>query len=106
VAGDKHDDERSHGRADAVRSAAMQALEAAAGQAGFTRERAAELADELVQAAGRIRGALDDVLPASADDVRSLRDELRALEVRVAKLETATGVNRRRRPPRPPRPPG
>jgi polyhydroxyalkanoate synthesis regulator phasin len=102
VAGDKQDDERSPGRADAVRSAAVQAFEAAAGQAGLTRERAADLADELAQAAGRIRGALDDVRPATADEVRALREQLRALEVRVAKLETAAGPGRRRRAPRPP----
>jgi polyhydroxyalkanoate synthesis regulator phasin len=102
VAGDKQDDERSPGRADAVRSAAVQAFEAAAGQAGLTRERAADLADELAQAAGRIRGALDDVRPATADEVRALREQLRALEVRVAKLETAAGPGRRRRVPRPP----
>jgi polyhydroxyalkanoate synthesis regulator phasin len=102
VAGDKRDDERSPGRADAVRSAAVQAFEAAAGQAGLTRERAADLADELAQAAGRIRGALDDVRPATADEVRALREQLRALEVRVAKLETAAGPGRRRRVRRPP----
>jgi len=103
VAGEEQHDKRSTGRADAVRAAAVQAFEATAGQAGLTRERAQELADELAQAAGRIRGALDDLRPAAADEVRALRDELRALEVRVAKLEAAAPAKpgARRRTPRP-----
>ena len=67
-------------RADAVRGAAVQAFQATAGQAGVTRERAQELADELAQAAGRFMGALDELRPASADEIRSLREDLRALE--------------------------
>jgi polyhydroxyalkanoate synthesis regulator phasin len=81
------DDKGTAGRADAVRSAAVQAFQATAGQAGITRERAQELADELVSAAGRVIGGFDELRPASADDIRSLRDEVRALEGRVAALE-------------------
>jgi polyhydroxyalkanoate synthesis regulator phasin len=104
VAGEEQDDKRSGGRADAVRAAAVQAFEATAGQAGLTRERAAELADELASAAGRIRGVLDELRPASADEVRALREQLRALETRVAKLETAASgrPSPRRRSPRSP----
>jgi hypothetical protein len=101
VTGEQQDDKRSAGRADAMRAAAAQAFEATAGQAGLTRERAAELADELASAAGRIRGALDELRPASADEVRSLRRELRALEARVARLEIAapaTPTHRQRGP--------
>jgi polyhydroxyalkanoate synthesis regulator phasin len=83
------DDERGPGRADAVRHAAVQAFQSTAGQAGLTRERAQELADELAQAAGRVIGALDELRPATADDVRSLREQLGALEGRVAALESA-----------------
>jgi polyhydroxyalkanoate synthesis regulator phasin len=83
------EDKPPAGRADAVRSAAVQAFQATAGQAGVTRERAQELADELANAAGRVIGALDDLRPATADDIRSLRDDLRALEGRVAALEAA-----------------
>jgi polyhydroxyalkanoate synthesis regulator phasin len=83
------DDKAPAGRADAVRSAAVQAFQATAGQAGITRERAQELADELVSAAGRMIGALDELRPATADDLRSLRDDLEALEARVAALEAA-----------------
>jgi polyhydroxyalkanoate synthesis regulator phasin len=83
------DDKRAPGRADAVRHAAVQAFQSTAGQAGLTRERAQELADELAQAAGRVIGALDELRPATADDVRSLREEVAALEGRVAALESA-----------------
>jgi polyhydroxyalkanoate synthesis regulator phasin len=83
------DDKPPAGRADAVRSAAVQAFQATAGQAGVTRERAQDLADELASAAGRVIGALDDLRPATADDIRSLREDVRALEGRIAALETA-----------------
>ena len=81
------DDKPPAGRADAVRTAAVQALRETAGQAGVTRERAQELADELASAAGRVIGVLDDLRPATADDIRALRDDVRALEGRVAALE-------------------
>jgi polyhydroxyalkanoate synthesis regulator phasin len=76
-------------RGDAVRSAAAQAIEATAGQAGFTRERAQQLADELVQAAGRFRETLEDLRPAGSDELRTLRERVDELEERVAKLESA-----------------
>ena len=56
-------------RGDAVRAAAAQAIEATAGQAGFTRERAQQLADELVHAAGRFRETLEELRPVAADEV-------------------------------------
>jgi polyhydroxyalkanoate synthesis regulator phasin len=83
------DDKPPASRADAVRSAAVQAFQATAGQAGITRERAQELADELATAAGRVIGVLDELRPATADDIRSVREELGALEARVAALEAA-----------------
>jgi len=95
------DDKSPAGRADAVRSAAVQAFQATAGQAGVTRERAQELADELVSAAGRVIGALDELRPASTDDVRALRDDLRALEGRVAALEAAAARPARKTKPKP-----
>jgi polyhydroxyalkanoate synthesis regulator phasin len=95
------DDKSPAGRADAVRSAAVQAFQATAGQAGLTRERAQELADELVSAAGRVIGALDELRPASGDDIRSLRDDLRALEGRVAALEAAAARPARKTKPKP-----
>ena len=83
------EDKRAPGRAEAVRNAAVQAFQATAGQAGISRERAQELADELAGAAGRVIGALDELRPATADDVRSLREQVAALEGRVAALEAA-----------------
>jgi heparin binding hemagglutinin HbhA len=83
------DDKRSPSRADAVRGAAVQAFQATAGQAGVTRERAQELADELAQAAGRFMGALDELRPASGEEIRALRDDLQAMERRIAALEGA-----------------
>jgi polyhydroxyalkanoate synthesis regulator phasin len=95
------DDKSPAGRADAVRSAAVQAFQATAGQAGVTRERAQELADELVSAAGRVIGALDELRPATTDDVRALREDLRALEGRVAALEAAAARPARKTKPKP-----
>jgi polyhydroxyalkanoate synthesis regulator phasin len=94
------DDKGAAGRAEAVRSAAAQAFQATAGQAGITRDRAQELADELVSAAGRMIGALDELRPATADDLRSVREELRALEARVAALEATAAQPVRRTKPR------
>ncbi|TMK39469.1 MAG: hypothetical protein E6G56_10935 [Actinobacteria bacterium] len=74
-------------RADALRSAVDQTFQAAAGQAQTTRDLAQDLVDELAQTAGRLRGALEDFRPPSSDDLRSVRDRLRALERRVAALE-------------------
>jgi polyhydroxyalkanoate synthesis regulator phasin len=72
--------------ADPMRAAA-QALEAAAAQAGFTRERAEQMVDELARAAMRFREAIDDMRPAGSDELRALRDRVAALEERVAALE-------------------
>jgi polyhydroxyalkanoate synthesis regulator phasin len=94
------EDKAPAGRADAVRSAATQAFQATAGQAGITRERAQDLADELVSAAGRMIGALDELRPATADDVRSLRRDLRALEARVGALEAAAATPKLRSKPK------
>jgi len=71
-------------RTDAVRQAVDQAF-----QAQIPREKIGELLDELGNTAGRLRGAVDDLRPASADDVKSLRAELQALTSRVAALEAA-----------------
>src|SRR3954453_15208313 len=81
------DERRPPGRAEAVRSAAAQAFQSTAGQAGITRERAQDLADEVAQAEGRLVGAFEELRPATADDVRSLRAQVAALEQRVSALE-------------------
>jgi polyhydroxyalkanoate synthesis regulator phasin len=91
-------------RGDAVRAAAAQAIEATAGQAGFTRERAQQIADELVSAAGRFRETLEDLRPAGSEEIAALRERVDALEARLQKLEAAGATTRRRTTPakRPP----
>lgn len=79
--------------ADAVRSAVDQAFQA--GQAQFSRERAAELVDDLSQVAGRLREALDDLRPIGIEDIKELSDKLDKLEARVAKLEKPATTTRR-----------
>jgi len=69
-------------RADAVRQAVDQAF-----ATQIPRERIGELLDELGNTAGRLRGAVDDLRPASAEEVKVLRAELAALSSRVARLE-------------------
>lgn len=75
-------------RADALRAAVDQAFGATAGQASrVTRDRAADVADELAAAAGRVRDLLDDLRPPNADDLRAVHERLDALEARVRDLE-------------------
>jgi polyhydroxyalkanoate synthesis regulator phasin len=86
-------------RGDAVRAAAAQAIEATAGQAGVTRERAQQIADDLVSVATRVRETLEDLRPAGSEELRTLRERVAALEARVAKLERAGAAARRRTTP-------
>ena len=69
-------------RVDAVREAVDQAL-----RTQIPRERISELLDELGNTAGRLRGALDELRPASAEELKSLRIEVRALATRIEALE-------------------
>jgi polyhydroxyalkanoate synthesis regulator phasin len=94
----------SSSRGDAVRSAAAQAIEATAGQAGLTRERAQQLADDLVNAASRFRETLEDLRPPGSDELRALRERVVALEERVAKLEKRPAPRRRTTPAKRPAP--
>lgn len=84
-------------RADAVREAVDQAF-----KTQIPRERISELLDELGNTAGRLRGAVDDLRPASDADVKALRSQLASLTARVAALETqqpkAKPAPRRRAP--------
>ena len=80
----------SNSRTEAVRKAVDQAFQATAGSATTqARDRAQDLVDEVAQAAARVRDALDNLRPPSADELRRLRADLAALEKRVAKLESA-----------------
>jgi hypothetical protein len=69
-------------RTEAVRQAVDQAF-----QSQIPRERISELLDELGNTAGRLRGAVDDLRPASAEEVKVLRADLQALAARVDTLE-------------------
>lgn len=71
-------------RTEAVRQAVDQAF-----QAQIPRERISELLDELGNTAGRLRGAVDELRPASAEEVKTLRTEVRALAARVDAVESA-----------------
>jgi len=100
------DSKKQPSRGDAVRAAAAQAIEATAGQAGVTRERAQQLADDLVHAANRFRETLEELRPAGSDELRTLRERVATLEQRVAALESArtkpAATRRRTTPAKPP----
>jgi polyhydroxyalkanoate synthesis regulator phasin len=85
---------KSASRAEAVREAAEQAF-----KAQIPRERISELLDELGSTAGRLRGAVDELRPASEADVKSLRAEVRALIKRVEALESEPAKPKPRRKP-------
>jgi phage shock protein A len=75
-------------RADQVRAAVEQAFEATTQGASPMRERAQELAEELVGAASRFREVIDELRPPTGDELSALRGRLDTLERRVAELET------------------
>ena len=79
-------------RADAVRDAVDQAF-----KNQIPRERISELLDELGHTAGRLRGAVDELRPATEADLKSLKAEVEKLTARVAALETAPKAAPRRR---------
>ena len=83
-------------RTDAVRAAVDQAFQATAqataGAGQLTRGRAAEIADELAGNITRLRHALDDVRPATPDDLKALRIEVAVLAERVGRLEAGRGA--------------
>ncbi|MDP2713003.1 MAG: hypothetical protein Q8O56_17470 [Solirubrobacteraceae bacterium] len=81
---------KSASRADAVRDAVDQAF-----KAQLPRERISELLDEIGSTAGRLRGAVEELRPATDADIKALRAELEAqrseieqLMARVVALET------------------
>ncbi|MEA2233006.1 MAG: hypothetical protein QOD83_2822 [Solirubrobacteraceae bacterium] len=80
---------KSASRTDAVREAVDQAF-----KSQFPRERISDLLDELGNTAGRLRGAVDELRPASEAEHKALRTEVReltsavqALTERVERLE-------------------
>jgi len=89
-------------RTEAVRSAVEQAFQTQANSAASAtqtaRDRAQDIVDDLAQAAGRVREAIDDLRPPTSEEIRGLRADLRALEDRVAKLEKAKKPTPRKKP--------
>ena len=79
-------------RTDAVRDAVDQAF-----KTQIPRERISELLDELGSTAGRLRGAVDELRPASEAEMKVLRSEVEALTARVAALEAKPKPAPRRR---------
>ena len=84
--------------ADALRAAVDRTFQATVDQAkatvdqatasrGRAQERAQDIVEELSQAAGRVREALDDLRVATREDVREISGRLDSLERRVAALE-------------------
>ncbi|TMK62154.1 MAG: hypothetical protein E6G53_14715 [Actinobacteria bacterium] len=100
------------GLPDAVREAVERTLDATRESAQTTRSRAQEAVDELVKSAEagagavreRVRGAIDERRPATSDDLRELRKELRAIGRRLDAIEErlpaarAGGGPRKRQP--------
>ena len=93
------------GRTEQVRSAVDQAFQATAqatADAGqLTRERATEIADELVGNITRLREALDDARPATAEELKALRTEVVELRERLGRLEIARAADAITRDPGP-----
>lgn len=80
---------------DAVREAVDRTLQATREGAETTRTRAQDAVDELVKGAEagaatvreRVRGAIEERRPATSDDLRELRRELRAIVRRLDAIE-------------------
>jgi hypothetical protein len=91
---------------DAVRDAVERTVQAGLGGAEQTRGRAQEALDEVVSGAeqsaktvrARVRKTVEATRPATGDDIRALRREIRALAKRVDELE---GRSRSKPKPKP-----
>ena len=69
---------------DAVREAVERTVQATVGSAERTRERAQGAVDDVV---GAVTGAIEDRRPATLEDIRELRAELRAIGRRLDAIE-------------------
>jgi polyhydroxyalkanoate synthesis regulator phasin len=85
-------EERQRSRGEQLRAAVEGAFGATAQGAAPVQKRAAELADELVGAASRVREVLEELRPPSPDELQALRDQVAGLERRVAELEDAAAA--------------
>ena len=98
---DQEREPEGRSRAEQLRAAVEGAFGATASGAAPVQKRAAELADELVGAASRVRDVLEELRPPSPDELHALREQLAGLERRVAELEAAAAAKPKRaaRPP-------
>ena len=80
---------------DAVREAVERTIQATVGSAQLTRERAQEAVDEIVRGAGagaeslreRLTEAFESGRPATHEDLKEIRSELRAIGRRLDAIE-------------------
>jgi polyhydroxyalkanoate synthesis regulator phasin len=80
---------------DAVREAVEKTFQATRGSAQTTRSRAQDAVDEVVRGAEagagavreRVKEAIEERRPATSDDIRELRKELRAIGRRLDRIE-------------------
>jgi polyhydroxyalkanoate synthesis regulator phasin len=70
-----------------VQATLREAVERTVSAGQQTRSRAQEAVDDLGRAAGRVRAQIEGRSPATHDDLKVIRDELRALARRIDKLE-------------------
>jgi septal ring factor EnvC (AmiA/AmiB activator) len=70
-----------------VQATLREAVERTVTASQQTRSRAQEAVDDLGRAAGRVRAQLEGRSPATHDDLKPIRDELRDLAKRIDKLE-------------------
>jgi polyhydroxyalkanoate synthesis regulator phasin len=70
-----------------VQATLREAVERTVSAGQQTRSRAQEAVDDLGRAAGRVRAQIEGRSPATHDDLKAIRDELRALAQRIDKLE-------------------
>jgi polyhydroxyalkanoate synthesis regulator phasin len=79
--------------AEALRAAVDKTFQSTVDQASASRDRAQnraqDIVDELSQAAGRVRDALDDLRVATREDLKELSDRLGSIESRLSALESA-----------------
>lgn len=74
---------KSASRADAVRDAVDQAF-----KAQIPRDTISGVLDEIGNTAGRLRGAVDELRPASEADVKALRSEVKKLRADLAAMRS------------------
>jgi len=80
---------------DAVRRAVARTIQSTLGPAALTRERAQELADDVLrQAEHRLRDAISDLRGADSSEVDEVRTELEQLRRRVDALERKLATKR------------